>query len=123
MLRIEIPMLPPIALSPNARPHWAQKHRATQSLRTVAWACAYSVARDRIEKATIQPIFVVASKRRRDPDNWLAMLKPAIDGLVDAGILIDDDSEHVKLLSPQFVVDRSKAPMTVLEVSDGLGLL
>ena len=33
--------------------------------------------------------------RRRDPANWYGSFKAAVDGLVDAGLLDDDDHEHV----------------------------
>lgn len=36
--------------------------------------------------------------RRRDPGNWAPSAKAAVDGLVDAGVLPDDD--HTRLLGP-----------------------
>ena len=129
-MNINIPMLPPKELSPNynpKRPHWAVKRRAAEEFKDTAcmvakiellWYKANGGAWQPIPRATIQPIFYVSSHRKRDPDNWLAMLKPAIDGLVDTGLLIDDDSEHVELLTPVFVVDKARAPMTVLEVRE-----
>ena len=42
-------------------------------------------------KATVQAAFFHKQKRRRDDVNHLAMLKPAYDGLVDAGLLDEID--------------------------------
>lgn len=56
-------------------------------------------------KATIQATFYHKQKRRRDDINHLAMLKPAYDGIVDSGLLQDDDSEHLTTLPAHFLVD------------------
>ena len=39
----------------------------------------------------VQAAFWHKQTRRRDDVNHLAMLKPAYDGLVEAGLLVDDD--------------------------------
>lgn len=44
----------------------------------------------RLESATVQATFYHKDKRRRDGDNLLAMLKPVWDGMVDAGVFVDD---------------------------------
>lgn len=41
--------------------------------------------------------------RRRDANNWHDTTKPAIDGLVDAGLLVDDDHRH--LIGPDHRID------------------
>jgi len=38
--------------------------------------------------------------RRRDGDNPIATLKPCIDGLRDAGVVVDDDISHVSFSEP-----------------------
>ncbi len=58
------------------------------------------------EKATIQAHFFHRQKRRRDDVNFLAMLKSAYDGIVDAGLLVDDDSDHLATLTPIFSIDK-----------------
>jgi hypothetical protein len=57
-------------------------------------------------RATVQATFYHAQARRRDDVNHLAMLKPAYDGIVDAGLLADDDSEHLTTLPARFALDR-----------------
>ena len=66
-------------------------------------------------KATIQAAFYHKQERRRDDDNYTAMLKPAKDGLVDAGLLVDDDSKHLTTLPVTFHIDRecSRVELTV----------
>jgi len=66
--------------------------------------------------ASVAATFYFATKRRRDTDNYTAMLKPAYDGLVDAGLLVDDDYEHLKREEPKFLMDR-KFPRVELVIT------
>ena len=54
---------------------------------------------------TIGATFFYPNKRRRDQDNAMGSLKAAYDGIVDAGLVIDDDYEHMNRLSPTFALD------------------
>jgi len=56
--------------------------------------------------AEISPCFFHKTNRRRDDVNSLAMLKPAYDGIVDAGLLKDDDSEHLRTTGADFRTDK-----------------
>ena len=59
------------------------------------------------ELVTMQATFYHKDKRRRDGVNFNAMLKPAQDGIVDAGLVIDDDSESWTTQPPIFKMDKS----------------
>ena len=86
--------LPPRPLWQNVRCHWSKrsnvghKHRHEAWLRTVQ---ALDSDRPNWVRAEIDFAFYWPDKRRRDPINALGACKWAIDGLVDAGLLIDDD--------------------------------
>lgn len=41
--------------------------------------------------------FTYPTRRRRDPDGLAGLVKPLLDVLVDVGLLIDDDCEHITL--------------------------
>lgn len=83
--------LPPRILSPNARPHWAAKARAVRQYREAAYLLALAERPPRpMRRARVTATFYFPSRRRRDPDNLLASLKPAFDGLADAGVVTDD---------------------------------
>ena len=58
------------------------------------------------ERANVSAVFWHEQKRRRDDVNHLAMLKPAYDGVVEAGVLVDDDSEHLTSQPPRFFVGK-----------------
>ena len=121
MIRIEIPYLPPKALSPNSRSHWATKARASKSARRDAYLCAQATRADgqgRFIVASLKITITVKDQRYvMDTDNALASCKPFIDGCVDAAIVPNDDPSHLMIRSVEYVVDKTKAPMTVLEFS------
>jgi len=68
------------------------------------------------EHATVAARFFHKTKRRRDDVNHLAMLKAAYDGIVDSGLLADDDSEHLTTLPAVFGIDR-EFPRVELEIT------
>lgn len=78
----------------NDRLHWAQRAKRTRWVRQAA-AVAARGARTR-RRADIHAYVSYPRNNRADPSNVAAtVLKAAIDGLVDAGVLPDDDSEHL----------------------------
>ena len=52
-------------------------------------------------------------KGRRDGENLWYLLKAHCDGLRDAGLLFDDDTEHLSRTDPTVAVDRAD-PRVVL---------
>ena len=67
------------------------------------------------EKAHITITWVAKDKRRRDVDNLFASMKPYIDGLVESGLLVDDDARHV---SYTLRYERGEKDNTVIEVKE-----
>jgi len=114
---IEIPFLPPRALNPNGRAHWATKRKVAEPLKQ-----AIALESKRLDpvkgKVLITITFITAQKRRRDGDNWLASMKPLIDTLVKTDFLPDDDSSSVSYAPVIFEVDKSRAPRTILTIEE-----
>jgi len=84
--------------------------KASASKRYRRLACEAMEA-ERIEtlpwpKCSVKASFFNKEKRRRDEDNAIGSLKAAYDGLVDAGLVADDDHAHMRRESPEFYVDR-----------------
>jgi len=116
-------MLPPRELNPNYHGHWRRKQKATQELRQAAKLCALQACRfnpPEYIKAEVSVTLIVPNRRYfRDPDNTLASLKPAIDGCVDAGVIIGDSDEYLRYRLPiMYRVDKEKAPAVVLEFQE-----
>ncbi len=120
MIRVEIPYLPPKELSPNSRAHWATKATATRHCRRDAYLLAITSVQGqeltRFIRAKLKVTVYVKDKRYIvDADNAWRMVKPFIDGCVDAAIVPDDDPTHLTLEGIEYIVSKDKAPMTVLE--------
>lgn len=103
---IEIPMSPPLALSPNARRRgnvWEQR-TATEELRKAAWAHAlndHAILVGLIASPVDVHEHIVWPKGQRlfDPDGLSSMCKAALDGIVDAGLIAGDSAKHVNKVS------------------------
>lgn len=105
MLRIVTKLPPAKSLSPNSRVHWAVKSKASKAAKKAA-ANGVKIAlllADELDYADVpwheielQAIYYHHVNRRRDPDNLIALLKYPIDGLVMAGLLVDDDRITIK---------------------------
>lgn len=57
--------------------------------------------------ALVSVLLPVPDVRRRDPHNLAPTLKAVIDGLVDAGVVVDDDSTRVATDEPRIYVART----------------
>lgn len=79
-------------LSPNWRGHWAKKAEAAKVYRYESFwrTLAITGSRRQWRKGKITITAYPPNKKRRDLDNTFASCKPAIDGLVDAGVFLDD---------------------------------
>uniref|UniRef100_A0A6M3JGE5 Uncharacterized protein n=1 Tax=viral metagenome TaxID=1070528 RepID=A0A6M3JGE5_9ZZZZ len=134
-MRIEIPGLPPVECSPNARVHWRDKALKAREYKEVVTMVG-NLERHREhwaapEKATVHVTFVLPDNRRRDRDNLIARAKPLIDALgpfksvtnrkgevvsaYGCDILKDDDPKHADI-TYELVYEKGKS-MTIVEVS------
>lgn len=93
-------------LSANGREHWRPKAAATRTIRDTAHLAAKgNLALRRamlaarggpvMERAHVLAVLHPTDRRRRDPANVYPAVKAALDGIVDAGVLADDDSTRV----------------------------
>jgi len=113
--------LPPSILSPNRPPISVggrfARAAATKKYKRLARETteAEGIESGPWQKATIQAAFFHKQERRRDDVNYLDMLKSAYDGIVEAGLLVDDDSKHLTTLPATFDIDRkcSRVELTV----------
>jgi crossover junction endodeoxyribonuclease RusA len=99
-----------------------RRYRLTKKYREIASTVATEAGIETgpWDRATVQSVFFHKTKRRRDDVNFLSMLKPAYDGIVDSGLLVDDDAEHLKTLPASFEIDKicPRVEMTIRRVTD-----
>ena len=106
---------PPLSL--NGRMHWAVARKERLALQSdVAKLLRYHKV-PAMDHAAIWLEWVPATKRRRDHGNEAPTVKAIVDAIVRAGLLEDDDHEHVDL--PQMVIrEPDKAHPRLLLVID-----
>ena len=119
----------PRELSPNVarRLHWAAKAKAAKAYRELCgWEARLqhpvplhlgSTMFNSLALATTT--FHVDTKRRYDLDNLMASLKPMWDGIVDAGILQDDSTEHLRHAESKLIVGKEKYIEVTLTEEEG----
>lgn len=103
--------LPPKVLSPNyPTATWggrfkrvAATRRQRRLAREAVEACCVETAP--WEKVEVTAFFYFKTDARRDPDNANGSLKAAYDGIVDAGLVVDDDWKHMKRMPPVCIID------------------
>lgn len=87
-----------VLLTANQRLHWAEKSRRTRQLRDLAyWAARAQQGRREPFPGRVRCVVDIAypDARRRDEHNFMPTCKAAIDGLVDAGWMVDDSSVYL----------------------------
>lgn len=83
-------------LTSNQRPHWRAKAVAVANLRVLATAGAQKARLPKgLERVRITAHITYPTASRPDPNNAHDTTKPLVDGLVDYGLVADDDHRHV----------------------------
>ena len=90
----------------NDRGHWSDRADAVKAWRMVTKSAANRHGVPRLGRVHVRLTMTPSDRRRRDPDNIAGVLKPVLDGLVDAGVLADDSAEYVA--SVTLVVERAE---------------
>ena len=91
---------PPKGLSANDRTHWSARAGATADVRLEVMAKVRALHIGVLVRASVQVVWVVADKRRRDTDNLAPFMKAIFDGIgadrgVSACLVEDDDPDHM----------------------------
>lgn len=105
---------PPLSL--NDRMHPKQKARAVRAVRSVAAAFVRAAHIPRANRISVTLTYHPRDSRRRDEDNLVATLKPLCDGIVDAGVVDDDDPAHMAKAMPTIAEAHPKDPHLVLSI-------
>ncbi|MEU8469526.1 hypothetical protein AB0F30_16650 [Streptomyces sp. NPDC029006] len=105
-------------INANQNIHYRRKAELVKVIRNAAWTMARHSKIPALQRAhvyfVIHPDDIV---KHRDPGNWAPSAKAAVDGLVDAGVLPDDDS--TRLLGPDpRIGDPIKGSQLVLWITD-----
>ncbi|MFH9227640.1 hypothetical protein [Streptomyces lydicus] len=111
--------LPPrlLLLNSNQRLHHHPRADITRVLRRAAWAASREVPY--LKRVHIVGVLHPEDRQRRDPANWYPSFKACVDGLVDQGVLDDDD--HTRVVGPDMrighVVTGSRLVLHIRELA------
>lgn len=100
--------LPPARLHPNEKPLRPERARLTKKARGMAKILALAMLsggpRPYYPRAAIRAHWGFTTRRRRDEANLQGWLKAYVDGLVDAGIIVDDSADRLTWLPSEIEI-------------------
>jgi len=92
-------------LNANDRQHWRPRAALTAVWKEAAYIAACQLG-DPTERAhgpsEVRFYFPVRDGRKRDGGNWYPTVKACVDGLVEAGVWPDDNTDWVELRDSRF---------------------
>jgi crossover junction endodeoxyribonuclease RusA len=114
---VELPFSRPLSM--NDRMHHMVKAKVVAEWRSQTAAALRAEQIPAMSKVKATLFYIPKVNRRRDPDNLVASFKPAIDALVDAGIVPDDTQEFVERVWPVILTpDTKRENRFVLQVDE-----
>jgi Holliday junction resolvase RusA-like endonuclease len=120
-ITIIIGHLPERELSPNSRVHWSVKGKAVRTAKDeIGWLAKEQWHDDKpMMMARISYLFHLKDRRVRDLDNLLASCKAYQDGLIEAGVIFYDDSQHLEIGSVKAIITGTEGmDVTVEEIME-----
>ena len=93
-IRIELPWIPPAEVRGNSRAHYQAKARKVRELRESGYFLTREAMDGRGPLEKVRVSYEFHHWRKIDRLNLLVGLKGFEDGMVDAGLVADDDPDH-----------------------------
>ena len=117
--------LPPPVLGPNVRTNHFAEARVRKKYREDCYcltleAMAEAKVRSRVplRRFVVHGTFFFSCRRKRDYDNLGARLKTPIDAMKDAGLIFDDNSDHlIRTPTTDWFIDKDH-PRLMLDVEE-----
>ena len=121
-MRIVLPHLPPSKAYPNKKTHYftLSSIRREQQEEMIVYVMEQGKPDTPYERAHITMTWRAKDKRSRDIDNLLSAMKGSIDGLIHAGVIVDDSAKHLSYTLYYEWGDRVKENQTILDIKEVL---
>ena len=103
---LTLPLSTPLSL--NHRMHHQVRAKRTREVREMALLLARAAKIPHCERVRVTLVYTPKDSRVRDPLNLVATLKACEDGLVDAGVVDDDNPRYVESVMPLIDVAEPK---------------
>lgn len=107
---IEVPETPP-SLNKWTKMHWAKSRGIKKRWEAMIAVLAKQAKAPKFSKANINITYYFTTNHRRDKDNYTP--KFIMDGLVKAGVLVDDNTS---LVNVDWKLERGDKALTVIEI-------
>ena len=119
-MRIVLPDLPPREANPNSNTYRYKRNeiRSGQHEEMIAYVLEQGRPDTPIERAHITITWRSKDKRTRDADNLFAAMKGSIDGLVKAGVLVDDSAKYISYSLYYEWGDEVTENETIIDISE-----
>ena len=121
-MRIVLPHLPPSKAYPNKKTHYftLSSIRREQQEEMIAYVIEQGRPDTPYDRAHITITWRSKDKRNRDVDNLLSAMKGSIDGLIHAGVIVDDSAKHLSYTLYYEWGDKVKENQTILDIKEVL---
>lgn len=90
----DLPITRPLSM--NDRAHWRVKAKQTKHVRTAAATWAQALRIPPLRRVAVEVHYAPRDSRKRDAINLAPTIKATEDGIVDAGVVPDDDGRYVE---------------------------
>ena len=82
------------------RREWRSTAQAVASEAAQRWLRRHAGIRwQKLDRCSLDVVFIVPRRGRRDWDNLTSTIKPLLDGIVDAGVIADDSQECIQTVT------------------------
>lgn len=105
-------------ISLNHRDHYRARAAKTKAWREYTRVLTHTSSIPALTRATITGHIYKPHKRRYDPHNLFPTMKAIVDGIVDAGVLEDDDHTHLTVALTHGGIDRSQPPHLIITITE-----
>jgi hypothetical protein len=119
--KLAVEMPPRVGSSQNALGRVRDRIRAGHQYRLLVFNQArlgWRVSEPPMRKARLDLEFVFAIRRRRDQMNHIASVKHGVDGLVAAGVIVDDDWDTLSLGTVAQRIEKGCTPYVVMTLTE-----
>lgn len=111
--------------TPNARRHWRDIAHEAALWKSIAehaahdaldvWVLTHGLAWRPVMRCSISVAFGLPDRRTRDLDNLIASTKPLLDGIVAAGVIVDDSITVIQRIEFGAVVNGTKETIFTID--------
>jgi crossover junction endodeoxyribonuclease RusA len=107
-------------MNSNDRVHWSKRAKVSSLIRTTARGLCKDIPKGLL-KVKIRAVYYAPDNRRRDVSNLFPSVKAAVDGLVDAGVIKDDNDKFVvalEMVRGEYNVPRGQLVIEIFPVEN-----